>query len=332
MRGVGYLSCYKKMIARPTGDSTINGKPAYKILPSYAGFNPDYPSDIPIPCGKCIGCRLDYARTWADRMMLELDHSKKAIFLTLTYNDENLNWTDFDEFGFAVMTLNKRDHQLFMKRLRQYCHRNLGIDHLKFYCAGEYGTQHGRPHLHYIIFGIGLEDFPDRKVVKRNKFGNLIYDSKVLCDLWENKGFIGVSDVNWKTCAYVARYTQKKVFPGINSWIEETEAVPEFSCMSRRPGIAAEFLDDHPDLAFVSKWYVRGSDDGVIPGRYFNDKLALINPDLYATIKSQRQEFARDAEFKKFLQTDLDYFEQNLNEERQKLKSSHILKRTYDEI
>ena len=27
---------------------------------------------IDVPCGKCIGCRLDYSRHWADRCMLEL--------------------------------------------------------------------------------------------------------------------------------------------------------------------------------------------------------------------------------------------------------------------
>ena len=55
-----------------------------------------------IPCGKCLGCRLDYSRYWADRMMLELETAKKGVFVTLTYNDENLTLVTDNETSFPV--------------------------------------------------------------------------------------------------------------------------------------------------------------------------------------------------------------------------------------
>ena len=45
---------------------------------------------VQIPCGRCIGCRIDYSRAWADRCMLEMMDHKSNYFLTLTYNDESL--------------------------------------------------------------------------------------------------------------------------------------------------------------------------------------------------------------------------------------------------
>lgn len=52
-----------------------------------------------VPCGKCPGCRMDYSRVWANRMLVELnDMDNTAVFLTLTYNSDNLPYT-------ALMTL-----------------------------------------------------------------------------------------------------------------------------------------------------------------------------------------------------------------------------------
>lgn len=40
-----------------------------------------------IPCGKCVGCRMEYSRQWANRCMLELEYHDSAYFVTLTYDD-----------------------------------------------------------------------------------------------------------------------------------------------------------------------------------------------------------------------------------------------------
>lgn len=66
--------------------------------------------DIQLPCGKCDGCRKDRARGWAARMMHEASMHGSNLFLTLTYDDDHLPHD---------MSVNLRDFQLFMKRLRK---------------------------------------------------------------------------------------------------------------------------------------------------------------------------------------------------------------------
>lgn len=48
-----------------------------------------------VPCGRCVGCRLDYSREWADRCYLESLTKSPNWFITLTYDDLNLPVTEF---------------------------------------------------------------------------------------------------------------------------------------------------------------------------------------------------------------------------------------------
>ena len=64
---------------------------------------------IDVPCGQCLGCRLEKSKEWAIRVMNEVRMNEISCFLTLTYNDENL-----PKGG----TLVKKDLQDFWKRLR----------------------------------------------------------------------------------------------------------------------------------------------------------------------------------------------------------------------
>src|SRR5882672_6540477 len=63
---------------------------------------------ITLPCGRCVGCKLERSRQWAMRCVHESKLHKDNVFVTLTYDNENLP---------AGGTLIKRDLQLFMKRL-----------------------------------------------------------------------------------------------------------------------------------------------------------------------------------------------------------------------
>ena len=45
---------------------------------------------ISIPCGSCIGCRVDYGEMWAFRMHCERQMHALNCFITLTYDDEHL--------------------------------------------------------------------------------------------------------------------------------------------------------------------------------------------------------------------------------------------------
>lgn len=288
----------------------------------------DRPSPIMLPCGHCIGCRLDQSRAWADRMMLELDHSKSAIFVTLTYNNENVPFTEDEYTGeFGALTLDKRDLQLFFKRLRKY----FGNKEIRYYAAGEYGTTTYRPHYHAIIFGLSLEDFPDRSPRGRNELGQIHYSSGVLERLWSN-GFVVLADVSWQTCAYVSRYVQKKVYGGHNFLGDTFGCEPEFSVMSRRPGIAGYYLQEHPAFFETSKIFTQGRPDGMSIPEYFLKKLkdensSCYDPFLNDKIRTERRKFADDRLMLKLAQTDLSFVQQLELEENQKLLKASVLRR-----
>ena len=147
------MPCYHPLLGYPAGVSRETGKMQYHIVPaSDPRVTDPYWKDqlIQIPCGKCIGCRLEYSRQWANRCMLELQYHDSAYFVTLTYNEEHVPRTGLH----GEMSLRKRDFQLFMKRLR----KKYSDDRIRFYAAGEYGTTTQRPHYHAILFGLHLDD------------------------------------------------------------------------------------------------------------------------------------------------------------------------------
>lgn len=302
------MSCYRPLLGKFQGYE--EGKAQYKILPS-SGIPAVYP-DINVPCGHCIGCRLDKSRQWADRMMLELDHSKTAIFVTLTYDSLNVPVACALDDGSVLFTLDKRDVQLFMKRLR----RTFDGREIRFYLAGEYGPATHRPHYHAILFGLSLSDFPDIKPVSKNSFGQFLYSSKKMYEIWK-LGNVALAEVSWQTCAYVARYCVKKMSGDVSRETYDSYGVlPEFSLMSRRPGIAGFYALEHPDLIEKSKQYF-SDENGVTPRtscptpKFVFEKLELTNPELYDKIKSQRMIYARDKELIALSRTDLDFFEYN---------------------
>lgn len=182
-----------------------------------------------VPCGKCRECKMDYAKQWANRMVLESQDWPRNLFFTATYNNDNLPFNASS----GLPTLDKRDVQLFMKRLR----KEFEPRKIRFYFAGEYGSRTHRPHYHAILFNLGLEDFPDRKIHSYNELKQPLYYSPKLEKLWGH-GFILMSDVTWKTCNYVARYVDKKaVHEEIPMTDGDFDWEPEFSLSSRRPGI-----------------------------------------------------------------------------------------------
>lgn len=184
--------------------------------------------EVTLPCGKCHGCRLEHARTWAVRCMHEASLHKENCFLTLTYNDEHL-----PTVVPGISTVSKRDVQLFIKKLRFHTGKKL-----KYYMGAEYGPKRGRAHYHLCIFGM---DFSD-KLLWSIKRGNKLYTSETLDKIW-GKGFCTIGDLSFQSASYVARYCMKKM-KGPDSWehyaaytdLETGEVVsrePEFALMSR---------------------------------------------------------------------------------------------------
>ena len=79
---------------------------------------------LSLPCGRCVGCRLERSRQWAVRCMHEASMHMFNSFVTLTYDDDHL-----PEYN----SLNYKHFQDFMKRLRK------SHNGVRFYMCGEYG-------------------------------------------------------------------------------------------------------------------------------------------------------------------------------------------------
>lgn len=93
------MSCYHPYIAVPNG-TWPSGKVKYSLRKS--DFSPDILIElrenegaILVPCGNCIGCRLDYSKQWANRLMMELQYHDSAYFVTLTYDDDHIPKSEY---------------------------------------------------------------------------------------------------------------------------------------------------------------------------------------------------------------------------------------------
>lgn len=246
---------------RSRSEKTSAGKPAITFNPLKA-INSTSPFEV--PCGNCIGCKLEYSRQWAVRMVHESKLHPCNSFLTLTYADESLP----SSYGLDV-----RHAQLFLKRLR----KSLDVK-IRFYLCGEYGDQTGRPHYHAIVFNYDPPDKQPYKIINQK----LHYISSSLTDVWQ-LGHATVADVTPQSCAYVARYVTKKIKSGDQAGADRYyrqspvdlnfyNVKPEFSLMSRKPGLGTGYVEQ-----FKSDFYPSGFIivDGVkqAPPRFYINKL-----------------------------------------------------------
>lgn len=234
---------------------------------------------IQLPCGQCIGCRLERSRQWAVRCMHEASLHDENSFITLTYADEHLP---------SDGSLQKKDFQDFMKRLR-WRYRDRSI---RYFQCGEYGEQLARPHYHACLFGF---DFPDKVLWKRSAGGVRLWTSEVLASLWPF-GFSTVGAVTFDSAAYVARYVLKKFngedaaehYARVNLLTGELVVVqPEYVCMSRRPGIARGWIERfRNEVECSDSVVVRGFE--CKPPRYYDEVSKAADLSAFEVRKSER--------------------------------------------
>lgn len=224
---------------------------------------------ITVPCGRCIGCRLEKSRQWAIRCMHESEEYKENSYITLTYNENKVP---------SDNSVNVVHFQKFMKRLRKHTGKKI-----RYFHCGEYGDQLGRPHYHAILFNLDFED----KELYRVDNGYRIYTSKMLEKIW-GKGFCTIGEVTFESCAYVARYVIKKI-NGEKAESHYKGKSPEYITMSRRPGIGKKWLDKYiSDVYPQDKIVVR---HGVLcrPPRFYDNQLEKIKPLELDSIKRSRR-------------------------------------------
>lgn len=201
-------------------------------------------------------------------------------YITLTFSDRHL------PVDYSVST---RDMQLFLKKLR----KSVQPKRVRFYLGAEYGEKFQRPHYHALLFG---HDFTDKIKWKRNHKDQWLYTSQELSKLWPY-GHSSIGDVTFESAAYVARYCTKKIGgdEAANHYLRVhplhgfiCRVKPEFSLMSRMPGIGQTWFDKFKSDVFPSDQCI--VDGRAVPmPRFYLDQLSEEETKL---IKRQRRKKA----------------------------------------
>lgn len=164
---------------------------------------------LSVPCGKCLACLSNRRNEWAFRLEQEYKYSSSAYFVTLTYDEKHLR---------TNKSLNKRDVQLYLKRLR----KRDGTHKIRYYAVGEYGTKSARPHYHILLFNVANES-----AIREGWC-----DSRAM-----PIGFVHIGKVTQASVAYTLKYMVQP--------FQEVEGLEKpFSLMSRGYGIGGRYLTD----------------------------------------------------------------------------------------
>lgn len=363
------MSCYHPLVRHPKWiwnpnikswqvDCRDTGEVVYTVTPleryEYELNHKSWPDTgtVQVPCGRCIGCKLDHSRQWADRMLCELQSAQgKGIFVTLTYSPEEVppSWyKDSNGCLHRSYTLKKQDLQDFNKRFRHAydgSYGDLPKIRIRFYGAGEYGEMTLRPHYHVIYFGISLDDVKAVPAldaagnVVKNELGHVYYRSELIEKLW-NKGLVSLSDVSWATCAYVARYVTKKWSSGYSKddSYKFFGVEKEFSLMSRMPGIGSEYFEDWEnshdlemiELSSMSLSDQEGSKKIKVPKyflRKYKDSPSEEVREMYRKYAERAKILGESRTALQLEKTDLEYLEMLAVSERQHEHGTRALKR-----
>ena len=211
-------------------------------------------------------------------------------YITLTYDDKHLP---------PGGTLVKSHFVSFMKRLRarlQYEDEKAGRDArlIRFYMCGEYGPRTLRPHYHALLFGY---QYPDLRF-HQEKRGHRLFTSKQLVEDWGLGSNCPVGQVTFQSAAYVARYIMKKqsgpvAYDLIDTQTGEiTKRIPEYTNMSRMPGIGASWFSKFAPDVYPDDFIINEGKRVRVP-RYYDRLFAeALGDDALLEIKDDRREAA----------------------------------------
>lgn len=209
-------------------------KDARKVQGNHVRF--DY------PCGQCMPCRITRRQEWTFRIMLECRMTPVTYFVTLTYDNEHLP----DE------GVKRKDLRNFIRRLRE---SNEDAE-FRYFGVGEYGDKTKRPHYHVLIF----DQNTLQTDIGPNRFGEPTIIAGDIHRAWHPRGIVDcralLASDDWSRVAgYVAGYVTKKLTTPKAMTGMLTGKNPEFSSMSRNPGIG---LGDLEQIASALRRYAAG--------------------------------------------------------------------------
>lgn len=205
-------------------------------------------SRVPLPCGRCLRCRIDTRNMWTWRISAELQ-SCDGVFVTLTIDDDNL-------IGKSVY---KKSIQDYHKRLR----KNLKGRKIKYFTVSEYGEEFMRPHYHEILMNVSAgkpltADIGDIPLIKKS---------------WPF-GFIKVEPACKSNIRYVLKYLDK-MLSDKDFKVKYPDILPPFRLISNGIGSdwirtkGKDLLNDNGQFYFDGSWRP-------LP-RYYKEKLGLID-------------------------------------------------------
>lgn len=251
-----------------------------------------YNESVYVRCGKCYNCRITRLREWIFRLKQTYKYASNGYFVTLTYDNENVPISQ-NHF----MTLNYRDVQLFLKRLRKK-HDNQNI---KYYVIGEYGTKRERPHYHMLIFNVQIE-----KLVKT----------------W-NLGEVHFGTVTDQSIAYTLEYMTIVSKVGKH---KRDDRVKEFSKMSKNIGI--EYITQNTIKKHTESYenmYIQIEDNSKIGlPKYYREK--MLSDEILVKQVKIAQKHAKDLHNKRLLEEGPGYDIQEIKTRLRKLFNTQTKK------
>lgn len=202
-------------------------------------------------CRTCDDCIATRRHNWVARAMMEKTQHKHCISLTLTYDDETQANRDAAKM-FAYV-----DVRGFLKRLRAAARYADPKAEIRFICAGEQGSRHGRCHWHMIIFSdIDITTLGKVTGIVGSRRREIKYKSHMMSagkrkrrldwSLWGH-GYVSFQEPDQGGMNYVLSYCLKDQFTHEKSRGTIREAKAEnFATglfrMSKRPAIGEAWL------------------------------------------------------------------------------------------
>lgn len=172
---------------------------------------------IEVPCGWCLNCRVDRRNWLSDACAYEFEevYNYVGAFVTLTYDDIHILDLANKDFNNLVkdvfedkptfFSLRHKDFSDYVKRIRSrvnyYYDSNpnskelpvMRKDFKVLYC-GEYGDSLGRPHGHFLFFGLDFD-----------------YCKAMFEDSWKFGEIVDVKPIKNGAFEYVAKYLIKQL-------------------------------------------------------------------------------------------------------------------------
>lgn len=238
-----------------------------------------------VGCGSCDWCRLQKGGDMSLRCMHEAmtRGSEVSQFVTLTYDEAHL-----PPGGELV----KVHAQAFIRAVRK---RRPGVQ-IVYVSKGEYGGEFGRPHYHFLIFGLALPDLVHWSGQRGTS--SALFRSPFLEEVWA-KGMVVVGPVTPASAAYVAGYMDKAGDSrAVDPATGEIYSRPTpFRTFSTRPAIGAGYMALYGRQVWAHANIV--DTNGVqrpVP-RYYAKVMKREDPERFADWQAERVEAAESPEY-----------------------------------